>query len=113
MGIVGAGPLMPDIDDLVEMQNLSNTILVGQVDFRELAAHYSASDLTYAVYDAKDRNPHIVMSLPAKVIEPLQIGVPVVVAKNLAMPKFVGKWQFGLATEESQARVGSAILTLR
>lgn len=118
MAIVGEGPLMPAIKKEVRMRNLTNTIIVGGrlgriIDFREIATYYSASDLIYSVYDAKDENPHIMMTLPGKMFEAIQMGVPIIVGKGLAMSRFVEKWQVGLTTEESPTGVRNAILTLR
>ncbi|MFW9888412.1 MAG: glycosyltransferase [Candidatus Thorarchaeota archaeon] len=109
--IIGDGPLLPDLKDIIRKRNLEDLFkFTGRVAFEELLGYVSECDMAIGLYEDTPNNN---LGLSNKLFEYMMIGVPFIftnLTQSLPLLETVGAWV--LENPVSGEALASAILSL-
>ncbi len=91
--IIGSGDVWPDLQEKVKILNLNNVILIDRIPRSELVHFTAHADLGISI--DKNTNLNYQLSLPNKIFDYLQAGVPLLTSRLPEIEKIVTQYQIG------------------
>ncbi len=107
--IIGDGPLRHKLEELVKENNLSDMIqFVGRVPLKELPSYTLRASLGISLEEDIGKNYYY--SLPNKLFDYIQAGIPVLVSGLPEMKKIVEKYNIGMVTDSKDPEILAGII---
>ena len=96
--IVGSGDMIPELHKVVANEHLENKVIFKpKMPYEQLAGYTRIADLGLSL--DKDMNLNYKFSLPNKLFDYIQAGIPVLCSNLIEVVNIVNTWKIGMITE--------------
>ncbi len=93
--IIGDGDALPDLKKYVEAEQLENRVwFIPKMPYQKLVTYTMRADLGLAV-EHIHKSPSSSVTLPNKIFDYIQAGLPVLAARGLELERIVKEYQIG------------------
>ncbi len=102
--IVGSGDVIPDLKERVRYLNLSSKVIfTGRIPFQELICFTKAADVGVTL--DKDTNLNYRYSLPNKLFDYFQAGLPVIASDLVEVRRVIDEYQSGIILSSHDPKI--------